>query len=144
VLDGGRARVGEAVLDPGEFELRVQPVDEATTRTLSSHSGLVMLDLGLTEDLIREGIARDLVRAVQQRRRELGLEVTDRIRLEVGDRGGDTRARDAIQAHRPWISEQVLARELTVVAPPEGSGWHHAVLSDQVEVPIRITRLPAS
>jgi isoleucyl-tRNA synthetase len=136
--------VVEAVLDPGEFELRVQPVDEATTRTLSSQSGLVVLDVGLTEDLIREGIARDLVRAVQQRRRELGLEVTDRIRLEVGDRGGDTRALPAIQAHRTWISEQVLARELSVAAPPAGSGWYDAILSDQVGVPIRITRLPAS
>jgi isoleucyl-tRNA synthetase len=139
LLDGGRARVGDRVLEPGEFELRVQPVDETTTRALSGHSGLVVLDVKLTAALVREGVARDLVRAVQQHRRDLGLDVTDRIRLEVS---GPAQVVDAIGTHEAWISEQVLAKELMVIAGPAGEGWHQAALSDQIEVAIRITRLP--
>jgi isoleucyl-tRNA synthetase len=140
LLEGGRARVGEQTLEPGEFELRVQPVDESTTRALSGHSGLVVLDVDLTDALVREGVARDLVRAVQQHRRQLGLDVTDRIRLEVG---GPGMVGEAIETHEAWISEQVLAKELILVATPAGEGWHRAALSDQVEVTIRITRLPS-
>jgi isoleucyl-tRNA synthetase len=141
LLDGGRARVGDQVLEPGEFEMRVQPVDETTTRTLSGHSGLVVLDVNLTDELVREGVARDLVRAVQQHRRDLGLDVTDRIRLEVS---GPAQVVEAIGAHEAWISEQVLAKELIVVLAPAGEGWHQAALSDQIQVTIRITRLPAA
>jgi isoleucyl-tRNA synthetase len=140
VLDGGQARVGDQVLEPGEFELRVQPVDETTTRALSGHSGLVVLDVTLNDALVREGVARDLVRAVQQHRRDLGLDVTDRIRLEVS---GPAQVADAIGTHQAWISEQVLAKELIAVASPAGEGWHPADLSDQVQVKIQITRLPS-
>ena len=108
-----------AVLEPGEFELRVQPVDETTTRALSGHPGLVVLDVDLTAELVREGVARDLVRAVQQRRRELGLDVTDRIRLEVA---GDGAVRRRRRGPRAWIAEQVLAEDLTMEAAPAADG----------------------
>jgi isoleucyl-tRNA synthetase len=140
LLDGGQARVGNQVLEPGEFELRVQPVDETTTRALSGHSGLVVVDVNLNDALVREGVARDLVRAVQQHRRDLSLDVTDRIRLEVS---GPAQVVEAIGAHEAWISEQVLAKELIVVAAPASEGWHQADMSDQVQVKIRITRLPS-
>jgi isoleucyl-tRNA synthetase len=140
LLAGSRARVGESILEPGEFEMRIQPVDEATTRTLGSRDGLVVLDITLTDDLLIEGLARDLVRVVQQGRRDLGLDVSDRIRLDVA---GDTRALAAVETHRAWIEEQVLATELLVVAEPTGDGWCPAVLADQTQVQVRITRQPA-
>ena len=139
LTEDGRARVGATILEPGEFELGVQPVDETTTRALSGQSGLVVLDISPSGDLVREGVARDLVRVVQQRRRELGLDVTDRIRLEVG---GEGPVLEAVESHKTWISEQVLARELVVAAATAGADWHEATLSDQAQSTIRITRLP--
>jgi isoleucyl-tRNA synthetase len=136
VGDDGRARVGDSLLEPGEYELRVQAVDETVTRALSGHPGLVVLDVDLTTDLVQEGVARDLVRAVQQRRRELGLDVTDRIRLEVAGEGAVV---EAIHVHRAWIAEQVLARELDVEAGPGAEGWYEVSLSDQIAAGIRIT-----
>lgn len=136
VLDGDRARVGDSVLDPGEWELRVQPVDAATTRTLGD-AGLVVLDLDVTEDLAVEGRARDLVRMIQQHRRELDLAVTDRIDLEVTG-GPDGRA--AIDAHRDWIAEQVLAVSIEFVESGTGDGWVSATLADGAEVAIRVRR----
>ena len=114
ILDDGSARVGESVLDPGEFELRVRPLDETTTRTLAGNSGLVALDTSLNDDLLDEGRARDLVRFVQQCRRDLGLRVTDRIVVEVA---GDDRVKRALDAHRDWIAEQVLAKEIFWIGP---------------------------
>jgi isoleucyl-tRNA synthetase len=136
VLDGGRARVGASMLEPNEFELRVQPIDETSTRALGGQAGLVILDMALTEDLLLEGVGRDLVRAVQQQRRDLGLEVTDRIRLEVA---GDARVLGAIEVHEHWIAEQVLATEIMVVAEPAGPEWHQVRLADQLEAAIRVT-----
>jgi isoleucyl-tRNA synthetase len=140
LLDGGRARCGDSVLQPGEFEMRVQPLDETTTRALGGTSGLVVLNIVPTDELRREGLGRDLVRVVQQRRRELGLEVTDRIGLEVS---GDPPVLAAVDAHAKWIAEQVLATEILVVAEPAGEGWHPVTLADQARATIRVTRSAA-
>jgi isoleucyl-tRNA synthetase len=140
LLEAGRARVGGSVLEPDEFEMRVQPVVEATTRALDSGQGLVILDLGLTDDLVLEGLARDLVRAVQQRRREQGLDVTDRILLEVVGAGPVVIALDA---HRVWIGEQVLAADIRTLPEPVGDGWHPAPLAEQTPAAIRVTRVAA-
>jgi isoleucyl-tRNA synthetase len=139
LLDGGRARVGECIVEPGEFEMRVQPVDETTTRALGGAGGLVILDLGLTDELRREGRARDVVRTVQQLRRDLGLDVTDRVRLELA---GDAAVLDAALAHRGWIAEQVLATELVTEAESTGPDWHTVRLADQSQATLRVTRLP--
>ncbi|MDP9073266.1 MAG: isoleucine--tRNA ligase, partial [Actinomycetota bacterium] len=79
----GRARVGDAVLEPGEWELRLSPRAPAVSRALPGQDGLVILDTEVTAELEAEGVARDVVRLVQQARRELGLQVTDRISLAV-------------------------------------------------------------
>ncbi len=106
VLGDGRARVGESILEPGEFDMRVVPVDAAITRPLDDRARVVVLDTDVTDDLRLEGLARDLVRCVQQWRRELGLHVSDRIALEVA--GGPALA-GALAGHRDWVAEQVLA-----------------------------------
>ena len=57
---------------------------------------LVGLDTSLDDELRREGLARELVRAVQDARKQAGLEVSDRIELLVeGDERGRRRARRA-------------------------------------------------
>ena len=56
--------------------------------------GFVILDTAVTPELAAEGLARDVVRAVQQARREAGLAVSDRITLAVsGDAGVLARSR---------------------------------------------------
>ena len=137
ILTGGRARVGEAVLEPGEFELRVTPLDDATTRPLRDHAGVVVLDTAVTDDLALEGTARDLVRSIQAARRENGLDVTDRITLELA---GDTRLEAALEVHGEWIAEQVLAASVTWVELPDGEGWSLGELADGTAVALRVTR----
>jgi isoleucyl-tRNA synthetase len=80
--------VGDVVLEPHEFELRlsasVSSADSMAAATLPGSQGIVLLDLTLTDALIAEGVSRDVVRLVQQARRDAGLAVSDRIALTLG------------------------------------------------------------
>ena len=69
---------------------------------------LAGLDTGLTEELLLEGIARELVRTVQDARKLAGLEVSDRIRLGVTGSAG---VEKALQVHRDYLMAETLALE---------------------------------
>ena len=71
----------------------------------------VGLSTEITPELQMEGLARDLVRAIQSARRTADLKVEDRIHLHLD---GSGRVREAIDAHRAYIAGEVLATELTV------------------------------
>jgi isoleucyl-tRNA synthetase len=81
----------------------------------------------VTPELAAEGTARDVVRVVQQARRDAGLAVSDRIRLTLG---ADADVADAIHAHADFIARETLAvavtvvpaRDVTAVAQPVGDG----------------------
>ena len=136
LLDDGRARVGGSILEAGEFEMRVTPLDERTTRPLPGRAGVMVLDIKVTEELAVEGRSRDLVREVQRLRRDAGLVVTDRINLEIA---GGPAVEETLAAHGGWIAEQVLATTVTAVPAerPTGEGWSSATLADGTEVAIR-------
>jgi isoleucyl-tRNA synthetase len=68
-----------------------------------------VLDTTVTPALAAEGLARDVVRAVQQGRREAGLQVSDRIRLTLA---GDADVRAAVDAHQQLVSGETLATDL--------------------------------
>jgi isoleucyl-tRNA synthetase len=72
---------------------------------------LVALSTDLTPELEREGLARDLVRHVQELRKSSGLEITDRIRLFV--EGESDMLRQTLTEHGETISSETLALELT-------------------------------
>jgi isoleucyl-tRNA synthetase len=146
--DAGRARVGSVVLEPEEFEMKVIPLEEATTRPLPGNAGVVVLDTTVTAELAVEGRARDLVRSVQQIRRDMRLEVTDRIVLTLS---GSPEIAELLAAHGPWVEEQVLAVAIEMDDPevagqPEetgrqqSSGQVTAELADGTTVGIRVRR----
>jgi isoleucyl-tRNA synthetase len=78
----------------------------------------VALDLELDEDLRREGVARELVRSLNDLRKEAGLDIADRVRLTVE---ADGTVADALAVHRDYVMAEVLAVELTV-GPVAGDG----------------------
>jgi isoleucyl-tRNA synthetase len=104
---------------------------------LGSNDAIAILDLAIDESLASEGVARDLVRAVQQARREAGLHVSDRVHVAL-DLPGDWRA--AAERFRGYIAEQTLATELAFEAPSQSSGFstHSAEVSgESVRISIR-------
>jgi isoleucyl-tRNA synthetase len=73
------------------------------------------IDPVVTPELRREGLARELVSRVQRLRKEAGLAVSDRIRLQAS---GDAVVEEAVREHREWIASEVLARDVTIGAEP--------------------------
>ena len=82
---------------------------------------VVALDLELDDDLIREGLARELVKEVQALRKTSGLEVTDRINLTVSS---DEAVQAAVSAYEEYIKAEVLALsvEIAETTPSTSSG----------------------
>jgi isoleucyl-tRNA synthetase len=78
--------------------------------------GFVILDGDVTPELEVEGAARDLIRAIQQTRKDSGLDVSDRIKLTIA---GDEATLAAISAHEELIKSETLTLELVTSS---GSG----------------------
>ncbi len=115
---GGSVVVAGIELEAPEFDLRLRPLDERSTRALPGDRGVVTLDLEVTSDLTDEGLARDVVRLVQTERRSSGFHVSDRIRLVLGL---PDEVAAALDAHRDYVKEQTLATELAL-CNLDGSG----------------------
>jgi isoleucyl-tRNA synthetase len=81
--DDGVVAGGVALLE-GEYALKMVVQGDGASTPLSSGVGVVVLDTTLTAELEAEGVTRDLVRIVQQARRDAGLQVSDRIALTLG------------------------------------------------------------
>jgi isoleucyl-tRNA synthetase len=129
--DGDEVRVGEWVLGPDEYEERVTPREGLTVE----HEGAIAVgvETALDDELVDEGIARDLVHLLQSLRRDAGLAITDRVRVryQANDRG-----ERVVDRHRDWIAGEVLAVEL---APGEAGGAHLAL--DGAEISVAVSRV---
>ncbi|MEY4174411.1 MAG: isoleucyl-tRNA synthetase, partial [Actinomycetota bacterium] len=96
---------GIALLE-GEYTLRLAVKGDAASAPLSGGAGIVALDTAVTPELEAEGVTRDLIRLVQQARREAGLQVSDRIVLTLGV---PESIRRQVTAHVSLLTEATLA-----------------------------------
>jgi len=133
VAADGTVTSGGLELVDGEFTLeQIAEAGEGSELALLPSGGFVALSTEVTPELAAEGLARDLVRGVQQARRDAGLEVSDRITLSIG---GDDTVLDAARAHADLIGSETLAT-VTVGDIADGSSveiadGHRAVVSLQ-------------
>ena len=109
----GTVAVAGHELGADEFELTLEARDGAAAAPLHDSSAVVELDVEVTPELAAEGLARDAVRMIQQARKDAGLDVTDRIETRLAL---PAEMADAVDAHRDWVAEQVLAVSLEVTA----------------------------
>ena len=72
----------------------------------------VALDITVTDELKKEGVARDLVNRIQNLRKDQGLEVQDKIKISV--KQGNALVDEAIQVHKAYICQETQAVELTL------------------------------
>ena len=136
---------GETVtltVDGTPIELAPDDVDLAqeVPRAGASRSdgGLtVALDLEVSDDLLREGLAREVVRAVQDARKAAGLDVSDRIDLAVSATGQDVAA--SIAAFRDYVAGETLAVALDV-GTLDGDAFRHEVDIDGAAVAITLRK----
>jgi isoleucyl-tRNA synthetase len=103
---------------------------------LSEGNGmLVVVDTRLNAELVREGFVRDLVRHIQKLRKEMGLDVTDRIRIEYVS---SDEIAAAVSAHAEYISSEALATDVERM-DSAASSYQSLRLGSQ-EVKIGLTR----
>ena len=115
VAEDGTVTSGGLVLEDGEYTLETVAgsADSGSATGVLRSGGFVVLDTEVTPELAAEGLARDLVRAVQQARRDAGLDVSDRIALTIG---GSDEVRAAARTHEQLIAGETLATSYAVVA----------------------------
>lgn len=114
--DGETVVAGGIALKPGEYDLVLEAGgagEGGNALGLLADGGFVILDVRTTPELEAEGLARDVVRAVQESRKAAGLEVGDRIRLELTL---DPAGAAAAEAHRDLIARETLATEVRIAA----------------------------
>ncbi|MBN8543440.1 MAG: isoleucine--tRNA ligase [Alphaproteobacteria bacterium] len=107
--DGGVEIAGEKLL-PTEYNIQLEPKPEYkdNAQAISTNDGIVILDTKVSPELEAEGLARDMVRMIQQARKDAGLHVSDRIALTLELPAGFKAALN----HRDMIAEQTLAVSL--------------------------------
>jgi len=121
----------EHELTGDDLQLRLEPLEGYQVEREAAHA--VALDLTLDDELRREGLAREVVRAVQNARKNAGLEVEDRIVLALD---GDDALLDAARAHADYVSGEVLAVELSL----DGNGGGEAATIEGRELRIALSR----
>jgi isoleucyl-tRNA synthetase len=97
----------------------------------------VALDTTISEELRREGQAREVVSRIQSLRKESGFDVADRIRIEYSAEGD---LADAIERHAGWIRNETLALEFDATPAPKGEGVATYTVSDH-EVTLGVRRM---
>jgi isoleucyl-tRNA synthetase len=128
----GEVEVGGVPLRSGEYSLQLRPVDAKASRLLSGGTSLVVLDLETDTELEAEGVARDLVRLIQQARREAGLNVSDRITVRLGV---EPSVAAALASWLEYVATQVLATEIEIAQTSDGAGQAPAVSIEVVRTP---------
>ena len=118
--DGGRVGISinghDHELGGDDLTLAMQPLEGYQLEREGSHA--IALELELDDELRREGIAREIVHAVQNARKAAGLQVEDRIALGLG---GDEDLLAAARAHEAYIAQETLALRVGYDANDGGS-----------------------
>lgn len=108
VLSDGRVKIGKFVLEPNEVEIGFKG---APGLDVESQDGFVVIvDTNVTKDLVAEGYAREIVRYVQDMRKDAGYQVSDRIYLLVR---ADGDIEKAITRFAEYIEKETLTIELS-------------------------------
>jgi isoleucyl-tRNA synthetase len=133
----GTVEAGGITLLAGEFTEKLVAADPSGTTALPGNTGLVVLDTVVTPELAREGLGRDVVRLVQQARRDAGLDVSDRITLTLD---APEPVVDAVREHETFVAGEVLAT--SVEYAPALEPTLVGTVSDGHEVRLLVTPAP--
>ncbi|MBW8883572.1 MAG: class I tRNA ligase family protein, partial [Planctomycetia bacterium] len=125
---------GEKIeLDNEDIQVRLQA--KPGWAAAQGSNVVVVLATELTPELIAEGLARDFVRIVQDRRKDLALEFTDRI--EIGAAGASVELQTAIEQFRDYICGETLAIKLAFEAVGGVDPVEAEIGDDKVKLHVR-------
>jgi isoleucyl-tRNA synthetase len=95
----------------------------------------VALDITVTDELKKEGIARELINRIQNLRKSCGFEITDKIHVTIQP---DARINEAVEEFKQYIANQVLAKDILLTDITEGESID---IEDDFHLFIQIKRL---
>ena len=126
ILDGAKLtiEVADKTVDLVADKIIVDRIEKEDVKVINEGTLTVGLDTKITEQLKEEGYVRDLVRGIQNLRKESGFEVTDRIILKVG---GAPELQSAYEAFEDFIKGETLAVE---------ADWNDTILQDTSSVKV--------
>ena len=138
-LNGDSVSVNGVALEQGEYEISLVAKDESSEEKLIGilpGGGFVILNRVVTEELAAEGLARDVIRAIQQARKDADLNVSDRIKTFLS---GDSFVVAAISAHEVLVKSETLTLELSLVKSDSLSS--PVTVGESQQVQIAVTKL---
>ena len=98
--------------------VEVRRLEKAGLKVLNEGTLTLALDTAVTRDLLLEGYVRDLIRGIQNQRKESGFEVTDRIAVTLA---GDADLKAALEAFKPLVAGETLADRIEWTDSPDAS-----------------------
>ena len=122
----------ELIDDDFELKLTTKNIDEKKSAILplASNDYLVLLSIEITKELEDEGIARDIVRAIQQNRKDANLEITNHINLEIFS--SNLRILEVAKDFETYIKHQVLAENIKI-SPQKIINAEAKIFSNQLD-----------
>ena len=123
---------GPVALETADYEIHSE--DMPGWLVASEGRLTIALDVTLTDDLRREGIARELINRIQNLRKDSGFEVTDRIRVVIAQSAG---IEEALASYGKYLCEQTLTESLSFAPAADFAGteveWDEGTLKISVE-----------
>lgn len=112
--DDDKIEIANTILEKDEYSIKLKPKKESKNmQALSNNKAIIELDFNITPELELEGLARDLIRIIQQNRKDANLVLSDRITLSL--KTSSQKLIKAIQDNVEYIKNQTLAKELDIV-----------------------------
>ncbi len=110
-INKNQVEIGDVVLEEDEYSVKLKAKKESKNiQALSNNKALIELDFTITAELELEGLARDLIRIIQQKRKDANLNLSDRIILSL--KTSSTKLKKAISNNSEYIKNQTLTKEL--------------------------------
>ncbi|ERG88251.1 MAG: isoleucyl-tRNA synthetase [halophilic archaeon J07HX5] len=131
----------EGVLDPNEavtdamVSVTTETPDDVSGAVIEidgDELGVVYVDTGLTEDIKSEGYAREVIRRIQQMRKDLALDIEERIRVQLGVT--DDRVATLIDEHEELIAQEVRATVFETVEDGYQKQWEIEGVSVEIGI----------
>lgn len=133
ILEGRKTKVEYSAgeIELGEDDLVVQRTEKENVKVLNDGELTVGFDTEISEDLLLEGIARDLIRFVQTARKDSGFDVSDHITLTVF---GTDVFNKAVEKFSSYIKSETLSDELTIA---ENNGIEGEIGEDKFHAEVK-------
>lgn len=113
-ISDNQIEIAGVILSDDEFEIKLVTKNSDNTAALSSNDCLVELDINVTEELKEEGLARDIVRAIQQNRKDADLDISNHIKIAFFS--SNEMFLKVIKTYENYLKEQTLTDDILIAS----------------------------